>query len=161
MNTTIDFKTAKTIENMSRKIDGMERAVSGFFNKMSDIAERKYGDPQVYLAAIGPARDLSAILLEEAPGILPCFDETDDTFGISQGAARGGLLQPQSGAGAVGQALPDRPGRLRPLQRGRRVCLPDDGRPALHSGVSGTAQRGAYGRRQEPELHLPGLRRPQ
>jgi hypothetical protein len=41
MNTTIDFKTAKTIENMSRKIDGMERAVSGFFNKMSDIAERK------------------------------------------------------------------------------------------------------------------------
>lgn len=33
---------------MSRKIDGMERAVSGFFNKMSDIAERKYGDPQVY-----------------------------------------------------------------------------------------------------------------
>lgn len=79
MNTTIDFKTAKTIENMSRKIDGMERAVSGFFNKMSDIAERKYGDPQVYLAAVGPARDLSAILLEEAPGILPCFDETDDT----------------------------------------------------------------------------------
>ena len=50
MNNTIDFKTAKTIENMSRKIDGMERAVSGFFNKMSDIAERKYGDPQVYLA---------------------------------------------------------------------------------------------------------------
>ena len=84
MNTTIDFKTAKTIENMSRKIDGMERAVSGFFNKMSDIAERKYGDPQVYLAAVSPARDLSAILLEEAPGILPCFDETDDTFGISK-----------------------------------------------------------------------------
>ena len=24
MNTTIDFKTAKTIENMSRKIDSME-----------------------------------------------------------------------------------------------------------------------------------------
>lgn len=69
MNTTIDFKIAKTIENMSRKIDSMERAVSGFFNKMSDIAERKYGDPQVYLAAVGPARDLSAILLEEAPGI--------------------------------------------------------------------------------------------
>lgn len=39
--------------------------------------------------------------------------------------------------------------------------LPDNGRPALHSGVSGAAQHGAYGRRQEPELHLPGLRRPQ
>lgn len=33
--------TTKTIENMNRKIDGMERAVSGFFNKMSNIAERK------------------------------------------------------------------------------------------------------------------------
>ena len=95
MNTTIDFKTAKTIENMSRKIDGMERAVSGFFNKMSDIAERKYGDPQVYLAAVGPARDLSAILLEEAPGILPCFDETDDTFGISKELPVAGCYNPK------------------------------------------------------------------
>ena len=95
MNTTIDFKTAKTIENMSRKIDSMERAVSGFFNKMSDIAERKYGDPQVYLAAVGPARDLSAILLEEAPGILPCFDETDDTFGISKELPVAGCYKPK------------------------------------------------------------------
>ena len=95
MNTTIDFKTAKTIENMSRKIDGMERAVFGFFNKMSDIAERKYGDPQVYLAAVGPARDLSAILLEEAPGILPCFDETDDTFGISKELPVAGCYNPK------------------------------------------------------------------
>lgn len=95
MNTTIDFKTAKTIENMSRKIDGMERAVSGFFNKMSDIAERKYGDPQVYLAAVGPARNLSAILLEEAPGILPCFDETDDTFGISKELPVAGCYNPK------------------------------------------------------------------
>ena len=95
MNTTIDFKTAKTIENMSRKIDSMERAVSGFFNKMSDIAERKYGDPQVYLAAVGPTRDLSAILLEEAPGILPCFDETDDTFGISKELPVAGCYNPK------------------------------------------------------------------
>ena len=95
MNTTSDFKTAKTIENMSRKIDSMERAVSGFFNKMSDIAERKYGDPQVYLAAVGPARDLSAILLEEAPGILPCFDETDDTFGISKELPVAGCYNPK------------------------------------------------------------------
>ena len=95
MNTMIDFKTAKTIENMSRKIDSMERAVSGFFNKMSDIAERKYGAPQVYLAAVGPTRDLSAILLEEAPGILPCFDETDDTFGISKELPVAGCYNPK------------------------------------------------------------------
>ena len=137
MNTTIDFKTAKTIENMSRKIDGMERAVSGFFNKMSDIAERKYGDLQVYLAAVGPARDLSAILLEEAPGILPCFDETDDTFGISKELPVAGCYNPKQVLELSGKRY--RSGCLRPLQHGRRVCLPDDGRPALHSGVSGTA----------------------
>lgn len=76
-------------------LQAMERAVSGFFNKMSDIAERKYGDPQVYLAAVGPARDLSAILLEEAPGILPCFDETDDTFGISKELPVAGCYNPK------------------------------------------------------------------
>ena len=84
MNMTIDFKTAKTIETMSQKIDEMEEAVTGFFLKMSDLAERKYGDPQTYLAAVGPAMDLNVILLEEASGILPCFDETDDNFAVSK-----------------------------------------------------------------------------
>ena len=51
-------------------------------------------DPQVYLATVGPARDLSAILLEEAPGILPCFDETDDTFGISKELPVAGCYNP-------------------------------------------------------------------
>lgn len=161
MNTTIDFKTAKTIENMSRKIDGMERAVSGFFNKMSDIAERKYGDPQVYLAAVGPARDLSAILLEEAPGILPCFDETDDTFGISKELPVAGCYNPKQVLELSGKRYLTGPVVfVRFNMEGEYVSL-TIGRPALHSGVSGTAQRGAYGRRQEPELHLPGLRRPQ
>ena len=82
MNTTIDLKTAKTIEAMNQKINHMDNAVTDFFNKMSDIAERKYGDPHVYLAAVGPARDLSAILLEEALGILPCFDEDDAYLNI-------------------------------------------------------------------------------
>ena len=41
MNTTIDLKTAKTIEAMNQKINHMDNAVTDFFNKMSDIAERK------------------------------------------------------------------------------------------------------------------------
>ena len=39
---------------------------------------------EVYLAAIAPDMELTVITLDEAPGILPCFDETDDTFGISK-----------------------------------------------------------------------------
>ena len=33
---------------------------------------------EVYLAAIAPDMELTVITLDEAPGILPCFDETDD-----------------------------------------------------------------------------------
>lgn len=95
MNTTIDFKTAKTIENMSRKIDEMEGVVTGFFLKMSDLAERKYGDPQAYLAAVSPAMDLNVILLEEAGEILPCFDEADDNFAVSKGLPVVGCYNPK------------------------------------------------------------------
>ena len=37
MNTTIDLKTAKTIEAMNQKINHMDNAVTDFFNKMSDV----------------------------------------------------------------------------------------------------------------------------
>ena len=33
MNTTIDLKTAKTIEAMNQKINHMDNAVTDFFNK--------------------------------------------------------------------------------------------------------------------------------
>lgn len=32
MNNTIDFKTAKTIDSMSKKLDHIDDAVSGFFS---------------------------------------------------------------------------------------------------------------------------------
>ena len=41
MNTTIDLKTAKTIEAMNQKINHMDTAVTDFFNKMSDVLDRK------------------------------------------------------------------------------------------------------------------------
>ena len=44
MNTTIDLKTAKTIEAMNQKINHMDTAVTDFFNKMSDVLERQLGD---------------------------------------------------------------------------------------------------------------------
>ena len=34
MNNTIDFKTAKTIDTMSKKIDHIDDAVTGFFSFM-------------------------------------------------------------------------------------------------------------------------------
>ena len=52
MNTTIDLKTAKTIEAMNQKINHMDNAVTDFFNKMSDVLERQFGDDEVYAAVI-------------------------------------------------------------------------------------------------------------
>ena len=39
---------------------------------------------EVYLAAIAPDMELTVITLDEAPGILPCFDEDDAGYGISK-----------------------------------------------------------------------------
>ena len=39
---------------------------------------------EVYLAAIAPDMELTVITLDEAPHILPCFDEDDAGYGISK-----------------------------------------------------------------------------
>ena len=59
MNNTIDFKTAKTIEAMNQKINHMDNAVTDFFNKMSDVLERQFGDDEVYAAVIAPEVELT------------------------------------------------------------------------------------------------------
>ena len=64
MNTTIDFKTAKTIEAMNQKISHMDNAVTDFFNKMSDVLERQLGDDDVYAAVIAPEIELTITPLE-------------------------------------------------------------------------------------------------
>ena len=76
MNTTIDLKTAKTIEAMNQKINHMDNAVTDFFNKMSDVLERQLGDDEVYAAVITP--------LANVRSYLPCFDETDSCYSISE-----------------------------------------------------------------------------
>ena len=42
------------------------------------------GSGEVYLAAIAPDMELTIITLDEAPHILPCFDEDDAGYGISK-----------------------------------------------------------------------------
>ena len=59
MNTTIDLKTAKTIDIMSQQISHMDNAVTDFFNKMSDVLERQLGDDEVYAAVIAPEIELT------------------------------------------------------------------------------------------------------
>ena len=84
MNTTIDLKTAKTIEAMNQKINHMDNAVTDFFNKMSDVLERQFGDDEVYAAVIAPEIELTITPLTNVRSYLPCFDEADSCYSISE-----------------------------------------------------------------------------
>lgn len=80
----IDMKTAKTIENMSQKVNHMDTAVTDFFNKMSDVLERQFGDDEVYTAVIAPEIELTIAPLANVRSYLPCFDEADSCYSISE-----------------------------------------------------------------------------
>ena len=77
MNKTIDFKTAKTIDTMRKKIDHIDDAVTGFFSFMHMAMQNELASTDVYFAAVSPVLDLTVIQPEEVPHILPCFDEDD------------------------------------------------------------------------------------
>ena len=84
MNNTIDFKTAKTIDTMSKKIDRIDDAMTGFFSFLHMAMQNELASTDVFFAAVSPVLDLTVIQPEEAPHILPCFDEDDAGYGISK-----------------------------------------------------------------------------
>ena len=84
MNNTIDLKTAKTIDTMSKKIDHIDDAVTGFFSFMHMAMQNEFASTDVFFAAVSPVLDLTVIQPKEAPHILPCFDEDDAGYGISK-----------------------------------------------------------------------------
>lgn len=77
MNNTIDFKTAKTIDTMSKKIDHIDDAVTGFFSFMHMAMQNELASTDVFFAAVSPVLDLTVIQPKDAPSVLPCFDEGD------------------------------------------------------------------------------------
>ena len=46
------------------------------------------GSGEVYLAAIATDMELTVITLDEAPGILPCFEEDDDCLNLPDTSLR-------------------------------------------------------------------------
>ena len=103
MNTTIDLKTAKTIEAMNQKINHMDNAVTDFFNKMSDVLELQLGDDEVYAAVIAPEIELT---------ITPLANVRSFLLQHQRRCAAGTLLRSSSGHYAGWQALPVRRSHL-------------------------------------------------
>ena len=77
---------------------------------------------EVYLAAIAPDMELTVITLDEAPDILPCFEEDDACLNLLNTSL---LLCYNPAQVLRRQALPDRSGDSGPHQHGRRGHLAD------------------------------------
>lgn len=71
------------------------------------IMENGRKNGEIYLAAIAPDMELTVITLDEAPGILPCFDEDNACVNLPDSTLQ--ILQVGAGAGTGRQALSDRP----------------------------------------------------
>lgn len=54
MNNTIDFKTAKTIDTMSKKIDHIDDAVTGFFSFMHMAMQNELASTDVFSPSCRP-----------------------------------------------------------------------------------------------------------
>lgn len=92
---TIDFNTAKTIGTMSKKIDHIDDTVSSFFSFMHMVMQNELGNAEPYFAATSPVLDLTVIRPDDAPHILPCFDEADEGIGISEDEPLGFRYNPK------------------------------------------------------------------
>ena len=103
MNNTIDFKTAKTIDSMSKKLDHIDDTVTGFFSVMHMAMKHELGSAEPYFAATSPVLDLTVIRPDDAPHILACFDEADEGIGISENEPLGFRYNPKQVVKLMGQ----------------------------------------------------------
>ena len=79
MNNTIPFKsTSRTIRSEQITVDV---SILSVLNHAASPGRREL-DSNIYLAAIAPDMELNIIMEEDAPHILPCFDEEDATIAI-------------------------------------------------------------------------------
>lgn len=79
MNNTIPFNpTSRTIRSEQITVDV---SILSVLNHVASPG-RQEPDANIYLAAIAPDMELTIIMEEDAPDILPCFDEEDATIGI-------------------------------------------------------------------------------
>lgn len=79
MNNTIPFKPiSRTVRTEQITVDVSILSVL----KHATSPGRREPDANIYLAAIAPDMELTIIMEEDAPHILPCFDEKDATIAI-------------------------------------------------------------------------------
>ena len=89
--------------DMSKKLDHIDDAVSGFFSVMHMAMKHELGSAEPYFAATSPVLDLTVIRPDDAPHILACFDEADEGIGISENEPLGFRYNPKQVVKLMGQ----------------------------------------------------------
>lgn len=62
---------------------------------MHMVMQNELGNAEPYFAAVSPVLDLTVIRPDDAPHILPCFDEADEGIGISEDEPLGFRYNPK------------------------------------------------------------------
>ena len=91
------------LEAMSKKLDHIDDAVTGFFSIMHMAMKNELGSAEPYFAATSPVLDLTVIRPDDAPHILACFDEADEGIGISENEPLGFRYNPKQVVKLMGQ----------------------------------------------------------
>ena len=150
MNNTIPFKsTSRTIRSEQITVDV---SILSVLNHAASPGRREL-DSNIYLAAIAPDMELNIIMEEDAPHILPCFDE-EGCHHRHQGCAAVHQLQSGAGADACGQALSDGRSHFLPHGQQQPHCFADGGGCLPLPELSGDAECHAGGRRSGAGLYL-------
>jgi len=80
MNNTIPFNPTANRTVRTEKIT-VDVSILSVLKHVASSGRQK-PDANIYLAAIAPDMELTVIMQEDAPHILPCFDEDDDIITI-------------------------------------------------------------------------------
>ena len=76
MNNTIPFHSAPHAPQITVDVNILTML------KQAASCLSEMASENVYLAAIGPDMELTIIMEEDAPSVLPCFDEGDDLISV-------------------------------------------------------------------------------
>ena len=89
MNNTIPFHSATHAPQITVDVNILTML------KQAASCLTEMASENVYLAAIGPDMELTIIMEEDAPSILPCFDEADEGISISEDEPLGFRYNPK------------------------------------------------------------------
>ena len=151
MNNTIPFHSATHAPQITVDVNILTML------KQAASCLTEMASENVYLAAIGPDMELTIIMEEDAPSVLPCFDEDDALISV-KGAPLFISYNPAQVLKLAGKRYLTGPVIFYRTDGHSSHRVPDGGGYLPLSDLSGKPQHHPDGRWSEADLHLHRLR---